>query len=42
MPGAPSTRKTLIASLARKLLIALWRLACDGVLPEDMRLRPTA
>jgi transposase len=27
-------RKTLIVALARKLLIALWRLARDGVVPE--------
>jgi transposase len=39
---APSTRKTLIVALARKLLIALWRLARDGVVPEGVRLRPAA
>jgi hypothetical protein len=33
-PDAPWTRKTLIVTLARKLLIALWRLARDGLLPE--------
>ena len=38
--NAPSTRKTLIVALARKLLIALWRLARDGVVPEGVRLRP--
>ena len=38
----PSTRKTLIVALARKLLIALWRLARDGVVPEGVRLRPAA
>src|SRR6516165_541152 len=37
---APSTRKTLIVALARKLLIALWRLARAGVWPEGVRLRP--
>jgi hypothetical protein len=30
----------LIVALARKLLIALWRLARDGVVPEGLRLRP--
>src|SRR6202790_1583339 len=39
---APSTRKTLIVALARKLLIALWRLARDGVVPEGVRMRPAA
>jgi len=39
---APSTRKTLIVALARKLLIALWRLARDGVVPEGIRMRPAA
>src|ERR1700694_3316279 len=39
---APSTRKTLVVALARKLLIALWRLARDGVVPEGVRLRPAA
>jgi len=40
--AAPSTRKTLIVALARKLLIALWRLARDGVVPEGVRLRAAA
>jgi len=40
--NAPSTRKTLVVALARKLLIALWRLARDGVVPEGVRLRPAA
>ena len=39
---APSMRKTLIVALARKLLIALWRFARDGVVPEGVRLRPAA
>jgi len=39
---APSMRKMLIVALARKLLIALWRLARDGVVPEGVRLRPAA
>ena len=38
--NAPSTRKTMVVALARKLLIALWRLARDGVVPEGVRLRP--
>jgi transposase len=40
--NAPSTRKTLIVALARKLLIALWRFARDGVVPEGVQLRPAA
>jgi transposase len=39
---APSMRKPLIVALARKLLIALWRLARDGVVPEGVQLRPAA
>ena len=39
---APSARKTLVVALARKLLIALWRLARDGVVAEGVRLRPAA
>ena len=34
------TRKTMIVALARKLLIALWRLAREGVVPEGVVLRP--
>lgn len=37
---ASSTRKTLVVALARKLLIALWRFARDGVVPDGVRLRP--
>jgi transposase len=40
--NAPSMRKTLIVALARKLLIALWRLAREGVVPEGVQLRPAA
>src|SRR5450432_4440839 len=40
--NAPSARKTLVVALARKLLIALWRLVRDGVVPEGVRLRPAA
>ena len=34
------TRKTMIVALARKLLIALWRLATTGEAPEGLVLRP--
>jgi transposase len=34
------TRKTMIVALARKLLIALWRLATTGEAPESVVLRP--
>ena len=37
MPGA---RKTMIVALARKLLIALWRLVHEGVVPEGVVMRP--
>jgi transposase len=36
------TRKTMIVALARKLLIALWRLATTGEAPTGLLLRPTA
>src|SRR5215212_3514278 len=36
------TRKTMIVALARKLLIALWRLVTTGEPPEGVRLRPAA
>jgi transposase len=32
--GAGRLRRVLITALARKLLIALWRFACQGVVPE--------
>jgi transposase len=34
------TRKTTIVALARKLLIALWRLVREGVVPDGVVLRP--
>ena len=34
------TRKTMIVALARKLLIALWRLVTTGEAPEGVVLRP--
>src|SRR3954449_2621673 len=36
------TRKTMIVELARKLLIALWRLVTTGATPEGVVLRPAA
>src|SRR5689334_9264891 len=36
------TRKTMIVALARKLLIALWRLVTTGEVPEGVVLRPAA
>jgi transposase len=38
--AAPATRKTMIVALARKLLIALWRLVREGIVPEGLKLRP--
>jgi len=38
--NARGTRKTMIVALARKLLIALWRLAREGVMPDGVILRP--
>jgi transposase len=35
-----ATRKTMILALARKLLIALWRLAATGEVPQGVVLRP--
>jgi transposase len=40
--GRMATRKTMILALARKLLIALWRLATTGEIPADVKLRPAA
>jgi len=40
--GRPTTRKTMILALARKLLIALWRLATTGEVPQGVVLRPAA
>jgi transposase len=36
------TRKTMIIALARKLLIALWRLVTAGELPHGIALRPAS
>jgi transposase len=38
--GRRTTRKTMILALARKLLIALWRLATTGEVPRGVALRP--
>src|ERR1700681_3356725 len=38
--NARGTRKPMIVALARKLLIALWRLVRDGVVPDGVVLRP--
>jgi len=40
--NAPQTRKTMIVALARKLLIALWRLVREGTIPEGIVLRPAS
>ena len=34
------SRKTMIVALARKLLIALWKLVHEGVVPEGVVMRP--
>ena len=38
--GRPGTRKTMIVALARKLLIALWRMVTVGVVPDGVVMRP--
>jgi transposase len=40
--GRSTTRKTMIVALARKLLIALWRLVTTGEMTEGLKLRPVA
>jgi transposase len=40
--GRRNTRKTMIVALARKLLIALWRLATAGEVPAGVILRPAS
>jgi transposase len=39
--GVGRMRRVLITALARKLLIALWRFACHGVVPEGAVLKMT-
>ena len=38
--NALRARKPMIVALARKLLIALWRFVCQGVVPDGIVLRP--
>src|SRR5499426_2102952 len=38
--NARGARKLMIVALARKLLIALWRLVREGVVPDGVVLRP--
>jgi transposase len=40
--GRGSTRKTMIVALARKLLIALWRLVTTGEMSDGVVLRPAS
>jgi transposase len=40
--NAPGTRKTMIAALARKLLIALWQLVTTGAVPQGLVMRPAS
>lgn len=40
--GRGDTRKTMIVALARKLLVALWRMVTSGEVPEGVLLRQSA
>jgi len=41
--GANGARKTtMVVALARKLLVALWRMVTTGEVPDGVRLRPVA
>jgi len=40
--NARGTRKTMIVAVARKLLIGLWRLVREGVVPDGVVLRPVS
>ena len=40
--NAKGSRKPMLVALARKLIIALWRYANDGVIPEGFRLHSAA
>jgi transposase len=40
--AARRQRKVMVVALARKLLIALWRLATQGVVPDGAALKPAA
>ena len=37
--GHGRNRRRMIVALARKLLVALWRLATEGVVPEGVIIR---
>jgi transposase len=39
-PTGRRVRKVMVVALARKLLIALWRFAVDGVIPEGAAMKP--
>jgi transposase len=40
--GRGGTRKTMIVALARKLLVALWRLVTTGEMSDDIVMRPAS
>ena len=40
--GRGDTRKTMIVALARKLLIALWRMVTTGEMPKGVIMRPVS
>jgi transposase len=40
--GRADTRKTMIVALARKLLIALWRMVTTGEIPKGVIMRPVS
>jgi transposase len=40
--GRGGTRKTMIVAVARRLLIALWRMATVGEIPQGVALRTAA
>jgi len=40
--GRGGTRKTMIMAVARRLLIALWRMATMGEIPQGVALRAAA
>jgi transposase len=40
--GRGGTRKTMIVALARKLLLALWRLVATGAVPQGVVFRPAS
>jgi transposase len=40
--AAGKKRKTMVVALARKLLVALWRLVTTGEVPQGVVLRPVS